>query len=151
MPRLVLAVAAAGLLAVAGACHKGQVMDPTPDTSTAPEPNQDSAFALVKQQFAGAFGGMNLVQPEVRWWSNICPNSTATAVILNGTCYAGIGYRPKAIDVAWRGTIGTSAYSHELMHYYLQSLQGDSDPQHAQLPMWELVAATDTMLQNQGM
>src|SRR5579883_1459106 len=93
-------------------------------TPSPPRPGQAQAFALVREQFAAVFPGAELHEPEVYWWDVPCPGTDTTAVVLAGTCFPGIYRRPGA-DVAWRGSIGHSAYSHELMHAFLDETGQD--------------------------
>lgn len=116
-------------------------------------PVQEQAFALVAARFAPQLGlpGGALEEPAVRWWTTLCPGTELSAVIRGRRCYAGLYYRGDAVDVAWRGSFGTSAYAHELMHYFLGLRFGDSDGAHAQDAAWAVVRGVDEDLQAQGL
>ena len=114
-------------------------------------PAQTQAFALVGAELATLFPGKSLAEPEVQWWTDKCPGSERSAVILGSSCYSGLYYRAGAIDVAWRGKFGESAYTHELMHYFLDQHFGDSDPQHQRTSAWAVVNHADEHLQRAGM
>src|SRR5579872_6322343 len=108
-----------------------------------PMPGQTGAFAVVHSRFAAAFPGRDLSEPDVRSWTADCPGTRESAVVLGGTCYSGQFYGGDAVEVAWRGSFGESAYSHELMHYFMDRFGGGSDPGHTQARFWDLVNQTD--------
>jgi hypothetical protein len=110
-------------------------------------PVQGEAFALVRERFGALFPPEVLIEPEVRWWTDLCPGTERTAVRIGSRCYAGLYYRDEGVDVAWRGSIGESAYSHELMHYFLDKSGAGSDPLHQRPGCWQLVEQTDLLLQ----
>lgn len=116
-----------------------------------PMPGQGDAFALVRERFVTVLPAAVLVEPEVLWSTKLCPGKTETAVVIGTTCYAGLGYRDGAIDVAWRGSFGKSAYAHELMHFFLKKAGRDSDPAHNQTALWDLVNATDLAMQERSL
>lgn len=122
-----------------------------PEPPPARTPVQGEAFALVREHFTPLFPTVALQEPPVRWWTTPCPGTTRSAVVLGERCYAGLLMRPDAVDVAWRGTIGESAYSHELMHFFLQRHQNDSDPLHERTSAWEVVQQADTLMQSRGL
>lgn len=111
-------------------------------------PVQGEAFALLRERFGSLFPAHVLVEPEVRWWTDLCPGTERTAVLIGSRCYAGLYYREVGVDVAWRGSIGESAYSHELMHYFLDKSGAGSDPLHQRAACWQLVEQTDLLLQD---
>lgn len=115
------------------------------------QPLQNDAFAIVKERFAPLFPGLNLSEPQVRWWRELCPGTNQTAVLIGSKCFAGLNKDPGAIEVAWRGSVGKSAYAHELMHYFLKQAGRDSDPDHRQPEIWAVVNQTDTLLQERGL
>lgn len=119
-------------------------------------PVQDQAFGLVVARFApqmsvGGAGGAALTEPLVFWWTTPCPGTNVSAVIRGPRCYSGLYEHEGAVDVAWRGSFGQSAYAHELMHYFLEQQFGDSDAAHQQEARWSLVQETDLELQAQGL
>jgi hypothetical protein len=114
-------------------------------------PLQNEAFTLVKERFAPLFPGLNLIEPQVHWWHELCPGTTQTAVLIGSKCFAGLNKEPGAIEVAWRGSVGKSAYAHELMHYFLKQSGRDSDPDHLKAEIWAVVNQTDTLLQERGL
>lgn len=114
-------------------------------------PEQEAAFRLVQAALGEALPGERLEEPDVRWWTEPCPGTDTSAVVLGPRCYSGLYYRHGAVDVAWRGTIGQSAYTHELMHYFLDTSGRGSDAAHAQTELWRLVERIDTQLQDAGM
>ncbi|MDW8282645.1 MAG: hypothetical protein RMK29_13110 [Myxococcales bacterium] len=114
-------------------------------------PAQQEAFAVVRQELGRLFAEEMLHEPDVRWWTEPCPGTQISAVVLGPRCYAGLYYRPGGVDVAWRGSIGQSAYAHELMHYFLDQAGLGSDPGHARTAYWQLVERIDLQLQQQGL
>lgn len=117
-------------------------------------PRQAEAFLVVKRGLSSVFPDALLVEPIVNWWDKPCPSAkarTETAVVIGDRCYAGLGYRDGAVEVAWRGSFGQSAYTHELMHHYLKLSGKDPDPGHNQTAFWELVSKIDTMLQSMNL
>lgn len=114
-------------------------------------PVQSEAFAVVRQHFGMLFAGRAMTEPDVHWWTTNCPGTETTAVVLGQTCYAGIYYRQQGVDVAWRGTFSESAYTHELMHYFLHEFNSGSDPLHQQAIPWQVVREADASLQGRGL
>lgn len=57
-------------------------------------------------------------QPVVWWTETFCPGKEKTAVIYQEQCYSGFTFSCDYIYVAWRGTIASSAYAHELGHCF---------------------------------
>lgn len=114
-------------------------------------PAQSDAFLLLRERLLPVLPAEVLVEPDVRWWTDPCPGTARSAVVLGDRCFSGIYYRADGIDVAWRGSIGESAYSHELLHYFLDHSGQDSDPLHAREDLWPRINAIDTALQEQGM
>jgi hypothetical protein len=116
-------------------------------------PAQGTAFQVVRAALEEALPlpGRPMVEPEVRWWTETCPGTDTSAVVFGPRCYAGLYYRRAGVDVAWRGSIGTSAYTHELMHYFLDAAGLGSDAAHAQKAYWELVERIDLRLQEEGL
>lgn len=121
-------------------------------------PVQAQAFQIVQTYFSAVLPAApsadsddvkgELKEPDVRWWKIPCPGSDRTAVIVGGNCYSGLFYRGAGIDVAWRGSFGHSAYTHELMHYFLFRTRNDADPLHQEKEMWDAVQSADRTLQD---
>lgn len=114
-------------------------------------PVQDAAFALIQRDFASLFPDRVLVEPRVRWWTSVCPGTSTTAVVLGDRCYSGLFSARDRIDVAWRGTIGDSAYAHELMHYFMDQAGLGSDAAHVQVRYWQAANQATAHLQEEGM
>jgi hypothetical protein len=114
-------------------------------------PAQGAAFSHLRPALEAAFPGTAIEEPDVRWWTGPCPGTDTTAVVLGRRCYAGLYYRRGGIDVAWRGSVGASAYTHELMHYFLDEAGRGRDAAHTETALWALVERIDAELQNQGM
>ncbi len=114
-------------------------------------PRQSQAFSMISEQFAQVLPKDILFEPDVHWWTDKCPGSDRSAVVLGQQCYSGLYYRKDAIDVAWRGDFGESAYAHELMHYFLDQVYGASDPLHLRVAEWASVNRTDVHLHLEGM
>lgn len=117
-------------------------------------PAQTQAFEVVAAHLGPRLPAMQqagrLTEPPVHWWVTPCPGTEQSAVLLGPRCYAGLFYRGDAIDVAWRGSFGESAYGHEVLHYLLGQ-DGDSDPDHQRLELWDAVQAADLALQERGL
>src|SRR5580658_3629935 len=77
----------------------------------APMPAQSRAFSVVSRFFQPALQHLTLSEPQVQWWTTPCPGTDETAVIFGDTCYSGLFYGGSSVEVAWRGSIGHSAYS----------------------------------------
>ena len=114
-------------------------------------PEQGEAFSVVRAALEAALPGTPIEEPEVRWWTEPCPGTDTSAVVIGPLCYSGLYYRRAGVDVAWRGSIGASAYTHELMHYFLDAAGRGSDAGHGQTAYWDLVERIDLRLQHEGM
>src|SRR5262249_20662882 len=113
--------------------------------------SQGAAFALVQAALSAALPGTAIEEPEGRWWTEPRPGTDTSAVVIRALWYSGLYCRRAAVDVAWRGSIGASAYTHELMHYFLDRAGRGSDAGHGQTQYWELVERIDLQLQREGM
>ena len=111
-------------------------------------PQQDLAFSIVEKNFKEIFPMQVLEPPPVSWSTVYCPGTLKTAVVIDNECYAGIYRTPGEPQVAWRGSFGESAFSHELMHYYLKKFDGDEDANHQNQSAWQVVQKADGELQS---
>jgi hypothetical protein len=93
---------------------------------------------------------LNVNLPPAQWSMTLCPGYRRTAVIRLGTCYD--GYTTLSdMSVAWRGSIGASAYSHEAAHWMLLATGQDIDADHRDVGLWALARELAVRLQEEGL
>jgi hypothetical protein len=93
---------------------------------------------------------LNVNLPPADWSMALCPGYQRTAVIRLGTCYD--GYTTLSdMSVAWRGSIGASAYSHEAAHWMLLATGQDIDADHRDVGLWALTRELAIRLQEEGL
>lgn len=93
---------------------------------------------------------LNVNLPPAQWSMTLCPGYRRTAVIRLGTCYD--GYTTLSdMSVAWRGSIGASAYSHEAAHWMLLATGQDPDADHRDVGLWALARELAVRLQREGL
>jgi len=93
---------------------------------------------------------LNVNLPPAQWSMTLCPGYRRTAVIRLGTCYD--GYTTLSdMSVAWRGSIGASAYSHEAAHWMLLATGQDPDADHRDAGLWALARELAVRLQEEGL
>jgi hypothetical protein len=108
------------------------------------KPGQDRALAIAWNQTFAA----DAPPPPIDWREDSCDGGTATAVVEDGHCYAGL-FSDGVAHVAWRGSFHASAFAHELMH----ALQGDHgiiDPMHLRIADWNTVGEANQRLAAAG-
>lgn len=107
-------------------------------------PGQDEAFVYARARVheeTDLF--VDDAETTVYWTNTLCPTAepgdTRTAVVYRGNCYAGVTFTCGEIYVADRGTIGASAYIHELGHCFLLWNGRNGDADHSEIWLWELL------------
>lgn len=93
---------------------------------------------------------LNVNLPPAQWAMTLCPGYSRTAVIRAGVCYDGLTTLSD-MSVAWRGSIGQSAYSHEAAHWMLLATGQDPDVDHRDAGLWALTRELAVRLQGEGL
>ncbi len=91
------------------------------ETVPGPKPFEAEAEGIVLSHVEQEYPDLEGVEPVVFWTETLCPTSPGeekTAVVYQGQCYNGFTFDCDGIYVAWRGTIASSAYAHELGHCF---------------------------------
>ena len=128
-------IAVATLIAILLACGASPIHSPTV--------NEPRAARIVGS-------ALNVNLPPADWSMTLCPGYQRTAVIRFGTCYD--GYTTLSdMSVAWRGSIGASAYSHEAAHWMLLATGQDIDADHRDVALWSLARELAVRLQEEGL
>jgi hypothetical protein len=120
-------------------------------------PNQDIGIEIV-EDYAEIESGINLdlnSVTNVYWTTTLCWSEDAqaykTAVIYRDICYNGLTFDVDEVYVAWRGSMGESAFAHELGHAYRIDLGWDPDGQHLDISWWEAMDAAAFELRLEGL
>jgi len=118
-------------------------------------PNQDLGTRIVEDYCRLATGLYLDLTTEIGWTTTLCLSEVSgdykTAVIYRDVCYAGLTFNIDDIYVAWRGTLGESAFAHELGHIFKIKLGIDPDGQHLDTTFWNAMEAASFELQLEGL
>lgn len=117
------------------------------------KPHQREAEQYIRQQVEQRRGvDLNNTTTKIYWTTTKCPDddSGLTAVVdsRNNKCYHGLTFSCREIYVAWRGTIGRSAYAHELGHCYRLVLGMGGDGKHEDTSWWKMMQEINSEVRN---
>ena len=137
------------LVLVLVGCQEQQIPRPTIEVdSNEVKPFQLEAQELLEQKFAEE------LQVDVYWTTTLCPTAEPgddrTAVVYRGGCTNGLTFSCDEIYVAWRGTIASSAFVHELGHCLRLTMGLDGDAGHEDKSYWEVVSGVNKQVRENG-